>query len=198
MSQPDTRSLPVRLVLACFVAQGVWWLISSIVVAAILMVMVGDVADGSQSFFDLLVDGTLEFGGVPASVLRYVLVVVVAGGLLLLAGVFVVPILLRMFILIICGGAGASYGWALVANLASWILLVAITLLFWLLPGAQPIAVFVTWAGSSVVSALLLYPHVHQRVAKASRAEAATAAANTAAQPQLDSTPTPDIDRKAP
>lgn len=163
MSEPDSRSLPVRLLLACFVAQGAWWLITLVVLAASLALVVDDASEESRSFVDLLLDGTLDVGGIPGSLLEYVLIATVVGGLLLLAGVFVVPILLRIFIRIICGGARTSYGWALVANLASWIALVAITLLFWLLPGAQPIAVFVTWVGSSVLSAVLLYPHVRVR-----------------------------------
>lgn len=188
---PDLRTLPLRLLLACFVAQGAWWLITMLVVAASLVVVVDDATDESRSLVDLLLDGTLDIGGVPASLLEYVLVVVLVGGLLLLAGVFVVPMLLRIFIRIICGGARASYGWALVANLASWILLVALAGLLWLLPGAQPIAVFVTWLGSSVISALVLYPHVHAR--------AAASAAGSAAPPAVTdaSTDTPDIERKA-
>jgi hypothetical protein len=159
MSDPqDHRSLP-RLMLACFVAQGAWWLVMGIVVAGSLVLIVGDAAEQSRGIVDVLLDGSLEFAGVPGSLVQYVLVVALVGGLLLMAGTFVVPILLRVFVRIVCG-ARVSYGWALVANFASWILLVALTLLLWVLPGAQPFAIFITWIGSSVVSALLLRPHL--------------------------------------
>jgi hypothetical protein len=157
------------------------------------MVAVDDASEGSRSLVDRLLDGSFAVGGVPASLLEYALVIALVGGLLLLAGVFVVPMLLRIFIRIICGGARASYGWALVANLASWILLVALAGLLWLLPGAQPIAIFVTWLGSSFISALVLYPHVHARAVAAAMEASATPPA-----PTTDvSTDTTDTERKA-
>ena len=164
MSAPRHRSLPVRLLLACFVAQGAWWLVMLLALAASLMLAVDDVSSESQNVVDMLLQGSLDLGGIKGSLLQFVLVATVVGGLVLMAGIFVVPVLLRIFIRIICGGLRASYAWALVANLASWISLVAISLLLWVIPGAQPVAAFVMWIGSSILSAMLLYPHLRMQV----------------------------------
>jgi hypothetical protein len=152
--------MPLRVLLACFVAQGAWWFLTGIIVAAALISVIDEASTETRSIVDVLVNRSVDVGGVPGTLVQYVLVVAVIGGLVGLGGVFVVPMLLRIFVRIICGGARVAYGWALVANLASWILLVAVLGLLWLIPGAQPIALFLTWIGSSVVSALVLYPNV--------------------------------------
>ncbi len=189
MSEARLRHLiqPFLLLLACFVAQGAWWLMTVLAVAATLAFIVDDAATESRSLVDVLLDGSFDVGGVSGSVLQWVLVVTVVGGLLLLAGTFVVPILLRIFVRVICG-ARISYAWALIANLASWILLIALTALLWAIPGTQPLAIFVTWIGSSLVTAMLLYPHMRVR----QRADVI----EPASEPHQLSTDT-DIERKA-
>lgn len=149
---------PMRVLLACFVAQGAWWLLTLTVIAGALVAAAGsDVQE--LSLTDLLVDGTSSVAGASSAVVSYVLVLLATLGVLLIAGTFVVPMLLRIFVRIICS-AQVGYAWALVANLASWIILVAVSMLLWLIPGAQPIAAFVMWFGSSVMTAALLYPRV--------------------------------------
>lgn len=186
MSDVRPRSMPLRVLLACFVAQGAWWFVTAIVVAATLVYVIDDASTETQGLLDVLLDRSLDVGGVPATLLQYVLIVAVIGGLVGLGGIFIVPMLLRIFVRLICG-ARVSYGWALVANLASWILLVALVGLLWLIPGAQPIALFLTWLGSSVVSAVILHPNLRWPTPDAPALESASA----------DAPAPPDIERKA-
>jgi hypothetical protein len=149
---------PARVLLACFVAQGAWFLLTLFALAATLFAVVGG-GEPERDFVDLLIDGSQDVAGVSTTVLGYLIALVSVLGLLLVSGAFIVPMLIRIFLRIICG-ASVSYAWALVANLASWIVMVALSILLWVLPGGQPFAAFFVWIGSSVMTALLVQPRL--------------------------------------
>jgi hypothetical protein len=146
----------MRVWLAVFVAQGLWGLVMLLaMVAAAAAALDTTQAVGSGDIIGWLVAGMDGLAGSSATVLRATFYVLAAAGLLLLVGALVVPALIRIFVRVVCD-ARVGYGWALVANLASSVLLVALTLLLWFIPGAQPIAAFICWIGSSLLTALLV------------------------------------------
>lgn len=149
-------SLGVRTWLAVFVAQGLWGLVTILAVIGVVTVSydTSQVAD-SGGIIDWLVDGADDLAGTSTTVLKAVLAALATVGAFVLIGSLVVPLLIRIFVRVVCG-ARVSYGWAMVANLASSVFLVALTLLLWFVPGGQPIAAFACWLGSSLLTAMLV------------------------------------------
>lgn len=148
--------LGLRTWLAVFVAQGLWGLVTILAVVAVVAVSYdGSEVASSGGIIDWLVDGADDLAGTSTTLLKAVLAVLATIGTLLLLGSLVVPMLIRIFVRVVCG-ARVSYGWAMVANLASSVFLVALTLLLWFVPGGQPVAAFACWLGSSLLTAMLV------------------------------------------
>jgi hypothetical protein len=125
-----------KMWLACFVAAGLYGVVLSGLVA--------------------LIFGATVFGALTTDVTTSVL-----GGLLLLVltgpvSVFVVPILTKMLVRSIAR-ARVGLFWTTTSVLVGWVVVTALSTLLWLIPGAQPLAALMVWAGSTALTAWLLH-----------------------------------------
>lgn len=152
-SARETASL-ARLWFACFVAQGAYGLLSALVIGVAMLVAMNVTAGPNANVVDWVTEAIRD-GEVSTSTLWYTVLILVGIGALGLLGTLVVPLFIQGMVRLTCR-ARVGYAWALVANLASWIGVTALSVLLWLLPGAQPFVAFAVWLGSSALCGLLL------------------------------------------
>lgn len=125
-----------RVWLATFVASGLYGVVWTSIMA-------------------LIVGGAI-FGAVTMDVLWSSVAAVLAFIVLGVLSVFIVP-LLTMSLVRSIARARVGFLWTFVSVLVGWVLVSALSTLLWLIPGAQPIAALLVWAGATAVTAYLLH-----------------------------------------
>ena len=125
-----------KMWLACFVAAGTYGL-----------------AWGTIMF---LIVGGAVFGAVTTDVLWSSVFAVLAFIVLGLLSVLIVPIITKMLVRSIAR-ARVGLAWTCVSVLVGWVVVTALSTLLWLIPGAQPFAALLVWAGSTALTAWLLH-----------------------------------------
>lgn len=124
-----------RIWLAAFVAAGAYGVVLSALVAVIF---------GATVFGALTTDVT-------TSVLGGLLLLVLSGPL----SVLIVPALTKGLVRSIAR-ARVGLFWTTVSVLVGWVVVTALSTLLWLIPGAQPFAALLVWAGATAVTAWLI------------------------------------------
>lgn len=121
--------------LACFVAAGTYGIAWGGIMALII--------------------GGAVFGAVTVDVLWSSLLAVLAFILLAILSVFIVPLITKALVRSIAR-ARVGLAWTCVAVLVGWVVVSALSTLLWLIPGAQPFAALLVWAGSTALTAWLI------------------------------------------
>ena len=102
----------------------------------------------------LIIGGAIT-GAVTVDVLWSSVAAVLAFILLGILSVFIVPIITKSLVKHIAR-ARVGLAWTCIAVLVGWVLVSALSTLLWLIPGAQPFAALLVWAGATAVTAWLL------------------------------------------
>lgn len=128
----------------------------------------------------LLIGGTV-FGAATIDVLWSSVVGILAFIVLGVLSVFIVPLLTRSLVKSIAR-ARVGLVWTCVSVLVGWVLVTALSSLLWLIPGAQPFAALLVWAGATAVTAYLLL----KRSTPLNTTVASTAFVDTKASVEVD------------
>jgi hypothetical protein len=150
-----TSKAPLPLVLLCvLLAQAVMACVAALVVAAGFIAIVLLVSSGDKTWYDTLLgimDDPLQ------GLVQFAALVVATIGVLGTLGIFGSPPLIRMLLRLLAERTVARR-WIFAANLTGWLAGLMISLLFWLVPGGQLLAIPMTVAGAAVITALILWP----------------------------------------
>lgn len=129
--------------------------LAALIVAAGFILIVLMVSGGEKTWYDSLlgvVDDPLQ------GLVQFAALIVSLIGVLGTLGVFGSPPLIRMFTKLLTERTPARR-WVFTANLTGWMCGLVISLLFWLIPGGQLLALPITVGAATLVTALILWPH---------------------------------------
>jgi hypothetical protein len=147
-------SLPL-VTLCVLLAQMVMACVAALLVAGGFIAIILLVSSGDKTWYDTMIgilDDPLQ------GLVQFAALVVATIGVLGACGIFGSPPLIRLFLRLLAERRVARR-WIFAANLTGWLVGLIVSLLFWLFPGGQLLAIPVTVVSACMVTAMILWPH---------------------------------------